>query len=219
MSKAPRTFRILIVDDHPLVREGLRLRLSTQPDMQVCGEAATEDEAVALAKQFVPDLMLIDISLKIGHGLELVKRIRAQHPRIKMLVISGYEESLYGERALRAGALGYLNKQESNERLLEAIHTVMSGRRFVSATLAQQLVGLALGEAPATLDPMKRLTDRELQVFGLIGQGVKTSAIADQLFISTHTVDSHREHIKDKLGFANAGELNRAAVQWVLENG
>jgi DNA-binding NarL/FixJ family response regulator len=210
--------RILIVDDHPLVREGLTMRLSLQHDLQVCGEAATEEEALTLVNKTAPNLVLVDISLKSGHGIELVKQIKSRHPRVKMLVVSGFDESLYAERALRAGALGYLNKQESNEKLLDAIRTVLAGKRFVSALIAQRLVGQALGDADQTNTPIDRLSDRELQIFHLIGKGLTTSAIADQLFISTHTIDTHRENIKHKLSIPNAGELTRAAVQWVLEN-
>ena len=136
-----------------------------------------------------------------------------------MLVISGFQESLYAERALRAGALGYLNKQESNEYVMEAIRTVLSGRRYVSPAMAQRLLDYALSTADETKTPIERLSDRELHIFHLIGEGRTSGAIADQLFISTHTVDSHREHIKRKLGLNNATELSRAAVQWVLENG
>ena len=210
--------RILIVDDHPLICEGLTMRLSLQPDLQVCGEAATEEEALTLVYKTAPNLVLVDISLKCGHGIELVKQIKSRHPRVKMLVVSGFDESLYAEWALRAGALGYLNKQESNEKLLDAIRTVLAGKRFVSATIAQRLVGQALGHAHQANTPIDRLSDRELQIFHLIGKGLTTGAIADQLFISTHTIDTHRENIKHKLGIPNAGELTRAAVQWVLES-
>ena len=213
------SFKILIVDDHPLVREGLMMRLSMQPDLEVCGEAATQEEAIVLVETTAPHLVLVDISLKSGHGIDLVKQIKSRHPQVKMLVISGFDESLYAERALRAGALGFLNKQESNEKLLEAIRTVLAGQRFVSATIAQRLVGQALGDADQANTPLARLSDRELEVFRLIGEGLTTSAAAERLFISAHTIDSHREHIKRKLGLAGAGELNRAAIQWVLENG
>ena len=213
------TTRIFIVDDHPMMREGLTLRLSRQPDWEVCGEAASEAEALTLIETTAPHLVLVDISLKSGHGIDLVKQIKSRHPQIKMLVISGFDESLYAERALRAGALGYLNKQESNENLLEAIRTVLAGQRFVSETMAQRLVGQALGDSDQPQSPTAGLTDRELQIFRLVGEGIMTSAIADRLFISTHTVDSHRENIKRKLNIHNAGELTRAAMRWVLENG
>jgi DNA-binding NarL/FixJ family response regulator len=187
--------------------------------MEVCGEAATENAAVELVRQLCPDLVLIDISLKEGNGIELVKRIRLLNATTKMLVVSTFEESLYAERALRAGALGYLNKNESNEKLIEAIRTVLRGDRYVSAETTQRLVSQALGKRDVMDDPLETLTDRELEIFRLIGAGVSTSAIADQLFLSTHTVDSHRENIKKKLGAKTAAELNRQAIQAMLENG
>lgn len=219
MSHLQQPIRILIVDDHPLVREGLTMRLSRHSDLQVCGEAAAEEEALASIEQNAPDLVLVDISLKGGSGIELLKKIKSQYPSVKTLVISGFDESLYAERALRAGALGYLNKQESNDKLLEAIHTVLAGQRFVSAAIAQRLLGQALGDVNQTKSPIDRLSDRELQIFRMIGQGLSTSVIAERLFISTHTIDTHRENIKHKLSLGSGGELTRLAVQWVLENG
>jgi len=212
-------YKILIVDDHPMVREGLAARISAQPDLQVCGEAATEEEALTLVKEASPTLMIVDISLKSGHGLELVKQVKSRYPRVKMLVLSGFQESLYGERALRAGALGYLNKQESNERVLEAIRTVLKGERFVSPELTRRLVAQALGGRGESKDPIELLTDRELEIFRMIGEGQTSGAIADRLFLSVHTIDTHRENLKRKLGISNAAELSRAAVQWLLENG
>ena len=219
MSDRQPPTKVLIVDDHPMMREGLTLRLSRQPDLEVCGEAASEEEALVLVETTAPCLVLVDISLKSGHGIELVKQIKSRHPQVKMLVISGFDESLYAERALRAGAMGYLNKQESNEKLLEAIRTILSGQRFVSEKMAQRLVGRALGDSDQPQTPTDGLTDRELQIFRLVGEGLMTSAIAERLFISTHTVDSHRENIKRKLNIHNAGELTHAAIQWVMENG
>lgn len=211
--------RILIVDDHPMMRDGLTMRINSQPDLLVCGEAACENEAVEMVMQTCPDLVLVDISLQSGNGIELVKRIRLLNAETKMLVVSTFQESLYAERALRAGALGYLNKQESNDKLLEAIRTVLKGERFVSPEITQRLVSQALGKQSLTDDPLKTLTDRELEIFRLIGAGNSTSTIAEQLFLSPHTVDTHRENIKKKLGFKNAAELNRQAIQSMLESG
>jgi DNA-binding NarL/FixJ family response regulator len=211
--------RILIVDDHPMMRDGLTMRINSQEDMLVCGEAACENEAVELVIQTCPDLVLVDISLQSGNGIELVKRIRLLNAETKILVVSTFQESLYAERALRAGALGYLNKQESNDKLLEAIRTVLKGERFVSPEITQRLVSQALGKQSLTDDPLKVLTDRELEIFRLIGAGNSTSTIAEQLFLSPHTVDTHRENIKKKLGFKNAAELNRQAIQSMLESG
>lgn len=211
--------RILIVDDHPMVREGLTLRISTQPDLQVCGEAASEGEALSLVKQFTPDLVLIDISLKGGNGIDLIKQIKSLYPNVKMLVVSGFQESLYAERAFRAGALGYLNKQESHDRVLDAIRTVLAGQRFLSPDAPRRLMDLPLNGAQEVRSPAELLTDRELEVFRMIGQGKTTGVIANELYISTHTIDTHRDNIKRKLDLKSAGELTRAAVQWVLEHG
>jgi DNA-binding NarL/FixJ family response regulator len=211
--------KILIVDDHPLVREGLALRISLHSDLGVCGEADNEEQAMELVRQMQPDLVLVDISLKSGHGLELIKRIHSLAPTVKVLVISGFEESLYAERALRAGALGYLNKQESNERMIEAIRTVLAGHRFVTPAMSRRLVEQALGTSVNHRTPIEQLTNRELEIFHMIGQGIKTSDIAERLFLSTHTIDTHRENIKRKLTISSAAELTRAAVQWVLELG
>lgn len=195
------------------------MRISLHSDLEVCGEAETEDGALALVKQMAPDLVLVDISLKSGHGVELIKRIRSLDPTIKMLVITGFQESLYAERAFRAGALGYLNKQESNEKMIEAIRTVLAGERFLSPEISRRLINQALGASDATKTPIEHLTDRELEIFRMIGEGLTTSAIANQLHLSTHTIDTHRENIKRKLAVSTAAELSRAAVQWLLENG
>jgi DNA-binding NarL/FixJ family response regulator len=212
--------RIVIVDDHPMLREGLAMRISAKPDLAVCGEAATEEEGLALVKRRSPDLVIVDISLKSGHGIDLIKRIKARHPKVKMLVVSGYDESLYAERSLRAGALGYLNKQETNEKVIDAIRTVLDGRRYLSPKMTQQLVGQAIGSGqPGGDDPIHRLSNRELEVFQLIGRGQPTGSIAAQLQISIHTVESHRHTIRRKLHLKNGAELTQRAVQWVLENG
>lgn len=218
-ANAAKHFRILIVDDHPLLREGLRIRISGQPDLEVFCEAEDVDSALEHFKSGKPDLTLVDISLKKGHGLDLVKQIKAVDPDAKMLVISAYEESLYAERALRAGAMGYINKQECRENVVTAIRTVLEGHRYLSPKMNDQMLGMAVGGgevAPAS--PVEALTDRELEVYQLIGQAQTTSSIARQLHLSPHTIDSHREKIKAKLGLKNGAELTRHALQWVLEN-
>ena len=210
--------KILIVDDHSLVREGLRLRISAYPDLEVCGEAASEEEALALVKETDPGLVIIDISLKSGHGIQLIKRVKAISPNTKMLVSSGFQESLYAERALRAGALGYLNKQDSGEKVIDAIRTVLRGERYVSPAITQRLVSQALGNQVESTNPLDLLSDRELEIFRMIGNGKTSGAIAEALFLSSHTIDTHRENIKRKLGLKNAAELNCQAVQFLLEN-
>ena len=211
--------KIVIVDDHPMMRDGLTMRILSQSDLDVCGQAATQDEAIELVQGSDPDLVLIDISLKTGNGIDLVKRIRLLNATTKMLIVSAFQESLYAERALRAGALGYLNKQETNEKLIEAIRAVLRGDTFVSPDTTQRLVSQVLGKKPLTNDPLAVLTDRELEIFRLIGAGLSTSAIAHQLFVSTHTVDTHRENLKKKLGVKSGAELNFKAIQSMLESG
>lgn len=219
MKKLSPSKRILIVDDHPSVRDGLSLRITLHADLEVCGEADSEDEAFTLVKQSAPDLVLVDISLKNGNGIELLKRIRSHDPAVKMLVVSGFQDSLYAERACRAGAMGYLNKQESNEKLIEAIRTVLAGERFLNPEISRRLINQSLGVHDKTKSPIENLTNRELEVFRMIGEGLTSGAIAERLFLSPYTIDSHRENIKRKLDISNAAELSRAAVQWLLENG
>jgi DNA-binding NarL/FixJ family response regulator len=217
-NKPSSPIRILIVDDHSMVREGLRLRISAFSDLDVCGEASTEEEAMTLVKQTNPQLIIVDISLKGGNGIELIKRVKSLYPSIKMLVSSGFHESLYAERALRAGAMGYLNKQDSGEKVIEAIRVVLSGERYVSPEITQRLVSQALGNRGDVMDPIDLLTDRELEIFRMIGKGRTSSAIANELFLSTHTIDSHRENIKRKLGLKNAAELNAHASRFLIES-
>lgn len=201
-----------------MVREGLRMRISAFPDLEVCGEATTEEEAIDLLKSSEPDLIIVDISLKCGHGIELIKRVKSLNSNVKMLVSSGFQESLYAERALRAGALGYLNKQDSGEKVIDAIRTVLRGERYVSDEITQRLVSQALGNRNENKNPFDLLSDRELEVLRMIGNGQTSGKIASQLLLSTHTIDTHRENIKRKLGLKNAAELSRVAVQFLLEN-
>jgi DNA-binding NarL/FixJ family response regulator len=214
----PSPTRILIVDDHPLVRDGLAFRIGLQPGMSVVARAEGQDDALALLRDHPIDVALVDISLKTGNGIELIKRIRAMYPSVKILVLSGFDESLYGERSLRAGAMGYLHKQESSEKLIDALTSIIRGRRYVSPALADRLVTQALADRTDTPSVVDTLSDRELQIFRMIGDGLTTGNIAQRLHVSTHTIDTHRENLKKKLGVSNAAELNRKAVQWVLEN-
>jgi len=218
MSNVMLKTRIAIIDDHPMMRDGLSMRITAQPGWEVCGVAATEDEGYTLITEECPDLVLVDISLKSGNGIELIKRVRSRNSSVKFLAISAYKESLYAERALRAGALGYMNKQETNEKLIDAMRTVLRSERFLSEELKTRLVASALGRSPVELDPISTLSDREKEIFRLIGEGLTTGAIADQLFLSTHTIDTHREHIKRKLNVSTANELSRLAFHAMLEN-
>jgi DNA-binding NarL/FixJ family response regulator len=215
-----RPAHVLIVEDHPLMREGLNARISSQSDLVVCGESSSAGEALAMMREKAPDLVIVDLKLKKGHGLELIKEIRNQDPDIKVLVVTAYEESLYCERALRAGALGYLTKLEAPGEFLDAVRAVLAGRRYLSEEMAGRLVEQAIEgkKRKAGADPVQSLSDRELEVFELIGQGMTTSAIARHLHLSVHTIESHREKIRFKLKLKDGSELLRRAVQWVLEN-
>jgi DNA-binding NarL/FixJ family response regulator len=212
--------RILIVDDHPLVRSGLRLLIDCEPDLTVCGEAANITDAMRLLESQKPDLLIVDLSLKESSGLELIKRIKSKNLDVKMLVSSMFEESLYAERVLSAGALGYVHKQEGMERVIEAIRCVLSGRVWLSTAMSDRMLRrMTTSQTPSTQSPVHALSDRELEVFEQIGRGHATKDIARQLHLSIKTVESHREKIKAKLGLKSGSELSRAAVQWVLEQG
>ncbi|MEZ6120003.1 MAG: response regulator transcription factor [Pirellulaceae bacterium] len=216
-----RTIYVMIIEDHPLVREGLRTRISSQNDMEVTCEAESISEAMAILRKTttLPDVAIVDIALKDCHGIELVKDIAASFPRIKILVVSAFDESVYGERALRAGALGYVNKRDAPQKILDAIRTVRDGERFLSPTMTQRLLSQAVGakHKDARTDPVESLSDRELEVFQMIGEGMTTGMIARELFLSVHTIDTHREKIRHKLCLKNGHELMRYAIQWVLE--
>ena len=209
---------VAIVDDHPLVREGLAARISAQPDMEVCGEAADIESALDLILSKRPSLVLVDIALRDGHGIDLIKRIVAAGVTSRMLVVSAYDESFFAERALRAGALGYINKQELQGHVVEAMRTVLRGERYLSSAMAQRLIAQAVG-AKSAHGGTELLTDRELQIFQLIGRGKSTREIARELNVSVHTIDSHREHIRAKLDLHTGTELIQRAVQWHIENG
>ena len=214
------TTKVLIVDDHPAVREGLAVRISAQPDLEVCGEADDIPQALEMAKANTPDVAIIDIQLKNGNGLDLVDRLKAMDKSIRVLVWSMYRDDIYAQRALRAGALGYINKECATGRIVEAIRSVRDGKIYLAEDTAQHMLAqscAAVGQnQPAGVEA---LSDRELEVFRMIGQGLTASQIASRLHRSSHTVEAHRQAIKRKLGLKTAAELNRSAVQWMLESG
>ena len=211
--------RILIVDDHPIVRQGLSLLIANEPDLEVCGEAADSGEAVRQLTATRPDLIVVDISLHSGNGIELIKQIRSRDPNVKMLVSSMHDESLFAERALRAGAMGYINKAEATDKVVEAIRQVVRGKIYLSPRMTERMLCRAIGtEESLETSPIDNLSDRELEVFELIGQGLTTRQIANKLHLSPKTVETYRENIKSKLNLSNATELTRHAVQWTLEN-
>jgi|694.fasta_scaffold12557_4 DNA-binding NarL/FixJ family response regulator len=214
------TARIFIVDDHPMMRDGMATQISHEPGLAVCGEADDVEPALQRISELCPDLVIVDVSLKTGHGIDLIKRLRERNSTTKMLVISMYDEAVYAERSLQAGAMGYLNKQTARETLINAIRTVLEGKTYLSPEMTDRILKSHIGGmAEPGKSPVENLSDRELEVLALIGQGNTTGAIAKKLFLSVHTIDTYREKLKIKLNLANAAELNCFATQWVLENG
>ena len=210
---AARKSSILLVDDHPLVRHGLAQLIDPQPDLAVCCEAATPDEALAAAEAHRPDLVVVDIGLGDADGLDLVKAIKRRHPDLSVLVFSMHKESAYAERALRAGARGYVMKQESNATVLAAIRRVLAGGVHVSERIASTMLLKLVDPASAGAEPsVQQLSDREFEIFRLIGRGFGPTEIARQLGVSVKTIETHREHIKKKLRLSNGRELTRAAM-------
>ncbi|QDU49127.1 response regulator [Gimesia panareensis] len=210
--------RIMIVDDHPIVREGYSRLIEREDNLQVCAEADSKAEALKQIMNDPPDLVIIDISLKDGSGLELIKDIKAQFKQIKMLTVSMHDENLFAERCIRAGALGFVNKQQAPEQLVTAIHRVLSGKVFLSSEITERMICRSIGsENYSEQSPIETLSDRELEVFEQIGLGETTRQIAQKLNLSPKTVETYRENIKHKLNLDNATELIRNAIQWVLE--
>ena len=213
--RKPKT-RVLLVDDHPILRRGLAQLINQEADMTVCGEAEDAPKAFEAVSTLQPDVAVVDISLKGGNGIELIKNVKARFPDLPMLVLSMHDESLYAERALRAGGLGYIMKEEAIEQVLVAIRQVLLGEIFLSDKMkAKMLQQLANGKTKTLVSPIEHLTDRELEVFRLIGEGHSTRQIAAELHLSVRTVEAYREYIKGKLNLKNATELVQHAFHWV----
>jgi DNA-binding NarL/FixJ family response regulator len=207
--------RVFIVDDHPIVRQGLALLIDREPDLAVCGDAEEAGSALDRIEGFKPDIVLLDISLGGRDGLDVLKTIRLRDARLPVLILSMLDESLYAERALRAGANGYIMKQEATEKVLVAIRRILGGEIYVSERLSNIMLHQFVGGSRTPNDsPVAGLTDRELEVFRLIGEGHATRQIAEELHISVKTVESYQAHIKDKLSLKNARELVQRAIQW-----
>jgi DNA-binding NarL/FixJ family response regulator len=208
--------RILLVDDHAVVRYGIAQLINRQPDMVVCGEQEDAANALTAIDKLKPDLVIADISLKDSSGLELMRNIKAQFTKMPVLVVSAHDETVYAEVAFRAGALGYLMKQEALEKIIAAIRRVLNGNIYVSEALgAKMLQQQVRGKTDLQESPVKSLSDRELEVFQLIGRWKKTSEIAQELHLSVKTIEYYREQIKHKLGLKNSAELTQHATSWV----
>ncbi len=208
--------RILIVDDHPLVRTGFAQLIGDCPDLEVCGEAGDMAEALRQIDSIHPDLAIIDLSLAGGSGLDLIEHIKSRDKKILMLVASMHDETLYAERVLAAGARGYINKQEAQDSIIRAIRQVLSGKVYLSQKMTDRLLSGMVDANNETRD-IDSLSNRELQVFELIGEGVSTSKIAEQLNLSVKTIETHQSHIKKKLGLGSAHELNQRAIRWAMD--
>jgi DNA-binding NarL/FixJ family response regulator len=215
----PAKRTVFIVDDHPIIRQGLALLINREPDLAVCGDAEEAASALRLIQELKPDLVVVDISLSGPDGLDLLKSIRVRDPNLPVLILSMMDELLYAERGLRAGANGYIMKQQATEQVLVAIRRILGGEIYLSERMANKMLHLFVGGAPThESSTVSDLTDRELEVFRLIGEGHGTRQIADQLHLSIKTVESYQAHIKDKLLLKNGRELVQRAIQWNVGN-
>jgi len=212
--------RVLIVDDHPFMRRGLAQTINDQPGMVVCGEAGSVAEALEIMESASPHLAVVDISLGAESGIELIQAIREKWPATKVLVSSMHDETLFAERALRAGAQGFVNKGEPPDVFVAALERVSSGQIYLSDKMTSRMLDQVLTDkVELSRSPIESLSNRELEVFEMIGRGLATKQIAARLGLSPKTIETYREHIKQKLKLSNATELTRNAVQWVLEQG
>ncbi len=209
--------RLLIVDDHPVMRMGLTSLINSKDHLEICAETGSAKAVLGLVEEHDPDLVLLDLTLPDGHGLEVLKDLSAMHPDVPVLILSSNDESVYAERALKAGARGYIMKEAAAAHLIDAVGSVLSGRLYVSPQMSQLIVASFSGrsQSPSGSSPTSNLTDRELEVFQLIGEGKTSREISTHLGISVRTVDAHRAHIKEKLDLPNASVLVRKAVRWV----
>jgi DNA-binding NarL/FixJ family response regulator len=208
--------KVLIVDDHPVVREGLAQRIALDPELTVCGEAADVAEALRLVASQQPDVAIIDIALRESNGIDLIKRIKARADSVRMLVLSMYDDALFARRALRAGAMGYINKAQVTGKIIEAIHRVLEDRVYLSEQVVEQMLTRTVGgkEEGQQHTEVELLSDRELEVFKYIGQGMSTHQIAEKMHLSLKTVETYRARIKEKLDLKSATELIQRAVLW-----
>jgi DNA-binding NarL/FixJ family response regulator len=210
--------RILIVDDHPVFRRGIAAMIGEQEDLTVCGEAENAQSALEAMRQLKPDLALLDISMPGTNGIELIKLMLAEQPRLILLILSMHDESLYALRALRAGAKGYVMKAEAMTHVIAAIRKALTGQIYVSPQFSERLVFKAVQSLDGGMgSPVDNLSDRELEVLQLIGRGFGTREVAGELHLSVKTIETHRAHIKEKLGFKDSREMVRFAIDWVSQ--
>lgn len=215
----PARKRILIVDDHPMMRDGLRQLIANEPDLEVAGEADDVAAALEQAEKLKPDLAIVDITLRSSSGLDLIKDLHIRSPRTAVLVLSMHDESLYAERVLKAGGRGYIMKQEGGKRIIEGIRQVANDQTFVSPAVSAKILDSFSGHNRTEKAAVEQLTDREFEVFQLIGQGLSTKEMADKLHVSVKTIEVHRVNIKEKLKTPTAPELIRYAVRWMEAQG
>ncbi|MBL7188993.1 MAG: response regulator transcription factor [Phycisphaerae bacterium] len=208
--------KVFIVDDHPVVRDGLITLIEHEQDLKVCGDADDAAEAIKSVSSLKPDVVIVDIGLKSSDGIELTKSIKMQHPRLPVVVFSIHDESVYAERALRAGASAYLMKEVISENVITAVRAVLRGEIYVSDQIAKKFLGNAFqGKSDAGTDPVSKLSNREFEIFRLIGAGYKASQIADRMHLSVKTIETYRARIKEKLNISDASKLLRYAIKWV----
>jgi len=211
--------RVLLVDDHPVLRKGLARLIDSKDGFAVCGEASTAVDAMALIRELKPHLAIVDIGLPGASGIDLTKTIRAEFPNLPVLILSMHEEALYATRALRAGAMGYIVKQDAIDNIATALHQTLNGQRYLSPTISNQLQTNGLEEEPrSSHDLVDLLTDRELEIFELIGKGHDVREISTALNVSPKTVETHRTNIKEKLKLKNSRQVARVALQWITEH-
>jgi DNA-binding NarL/FixJ family response regulator len=206
--------KILLVDDHPLVREWLANLINEQSDLRICGEASNAPQAFQMIGTEKPDIVIVDISLEGGSGIELIKDIKVAHPDVAMIVLSMHDESLYAERALRAGARGYIMKREATKKILQAIRSVLDGKLYISDKISDAMTEKFVEGRPAASSPVEQLSDRELEVFQLLGRGYSTRQIADHLHVGFKTVQTYSARLKEKLNLDNATQLLHEAIRW-----
>jgi DNA-binding NarL/FixJ family response regulator len=209
---------VFVVDDHPIVREGLAQMINRESDLTVCGEAQEKHGALQMIDALKPDILIVDISLNGPDGLDLLKNIRTKDPSLPVLILSMHDESIYAERALRAGANGYIMKQEATEKVLVALRRILSREIYVSSRVASKMLHQFVGGSPTmrTHSPLDGLSDRELEVLRLMGDGHATRQIAEELHLSVKTVESYQAHLKEKLSLKNLRELVQYAVEWAI---